>query len=406
MSKKENKTKKKKVVEDFEENQNDKIKLLSGNINALKDNLILTNTYATAYEKSHLDMYLRMLSSYNNIDAYEINDILRKVNYIFTNVGINLSEDNFNYNFHVNNFMRLYLKNKEFKNTELKEIFKNCPNIFKYVSLNYKYLYCQNEGIFNIYYDDLFTVDIAKTYELLCIKKDIVLREDIKSKLSLEDYDKALKIINRFIKKDLNEENLLNIYHFLLEYKYFNSLNFIKEKFQSILKSKNNKYPKIKNKINKKEKVLFKKNEKLNKYIKSNSIEKITKFENSTNKITDTLVILYDIFEIKTIKQKVYNLTNDDTYENIFTLALSNYNFLKYLFEENNLDFDNYYNILFNLVYFPYKKIIKNKWVDDEKLLIDNILTEYNLNENILNNIDESIDNINLIIKNKMKNDD
>ena len=49
--------------------------------------------------------------------------------------------------------------------------------------------------------------------------------------------------------------------------------------------------------------------------------------------------------------------------------------------------------------YFPYKKIIKNKWVDDEKLLIANILDEYSINEDILNNIDKNICSIKLVIE-------
>lgn len=380
------------------ENYNDEnVKLLSDNIDALKDNLILTNFYATAYEKSHLDMYLGFLSNFDKVDVDKINDILRKVNYIFTNVGINLTKDNFNYNFCVNDFMKLYFKNKEFKQNELNKFYKNCPNIFKYVSLNYKYLYCQNEGVFNIYYDNLFTLDIDKTYKLLCIKKDNFLRENLNKKISAKDYKNALL----FIDESVSLEKVLDIYHFLIEYKYFNLLKFITKEFQDILKNKNNKYPKIKNKINKKEKILFKKNQKLDKYLKGNNNEKINKLKNGICSITDYLAKLYDAFEIKTIKQKIYNLTNDDTYENIFILALSNYNFLVFLFKKNNLNYDEYYSDLFNLVYFPYKKIIRNKWVSDEKLLISNILNEYNLNENILNDIDKNICNLKLVIEYK-----
>ncbi len=403
MSKKESKIlTKDESLKNFIDEQNENVKLLSDNIDALKDNLILTNFYATAYEKSHLDMYLGFLSNFDKVDVDKINDILRKVNYIFTNVGINLTKDNFNYNFCVNDLMKLYFKNKEFKYDELNKFYKICPNIFKYISLNYKYLYCKNEGVFNIYYDSLFTLDIDRTYKLLCIKKDEILCENLNEKINDKDYKNALLLVD----ENTSLESLLEIYHFLIEYKYFNLLSFITKEFQNILKNKNNKYPKIKNKINRKEKILFKKNNKLDKYLECNNLEKINKIKRSICSLSDSLVKLYDYFEIKTIKQKIYNLTNEDTYENVFMLALSNYNFLNYLFKENRLDYDKFYNYLFDLVYFPYKKIIENKWDSDAKLLISNILTEYNLNENILNNIDESIANINLIIKNKMKNDD
>ncbi len=401
MSKKESKKlTKDENLKNFIDEQN--VKLLSDNIDALKDNLILTNFYATAYEKSHLDMYLGLLSNFDKVDVDKINDILRKINYIFTNVGINLTKNNFNYNFCVSDFMKVYFENKELKNKELNKFYKNCPNIFKYISLNYKYLYCKNEGIFNVYYDSLFTLDIDKTYKLLCIKKDEILRENLNKKINDKDYKNALLLID----ENTSLERLLEIYNFLIEYKYFNELGFITKEFQNILKNKNNKYPKIKNKINRKEKKLFKKNNKLDKYLKCNNLEKINKIKKSICSLSDSLVKLYDCFEIKTIKQKIYNLTGDDTYENILMLALSNYNFLNFLFKEKNLDYDNYYKILFNLVYFPYKRIIKNKWVSDEKLLISNILNKYNLDENILNNIDEKIDTIKLIIENKMKNDD
>ena len=401
MSKKESKKlTKDENLKNFIDEQN--VKLLSDNIDALKDNLILTNFYATAYEKSHLDMYLGLLSNFDKVDVDKINDILRKINYIFTNVGINLTKNNFNYNFCVSDFMKVYFENKELKNKELNKFYKNCPNIFKYISLNYKYLYCKNEGIFNVYYDSLFTLDIDKTYKLLCIKKDEILRENLNKKINDKDYKNALLLID----ENTSLERLLEIYNFLIEYKYFNELGFITKEFQNILKNKNNKYPKIKNKIKIKEKKLFKKNNKLDKYLKCNNLEKINKIKKSICSLSDSLVKLYDCFEIKTIKQKIYNLTGDDTYENILMLALSNYNFLNFLFKEKNLDYDNYYKILFNLVYFPYKRIIKNKWVSDEKLLISNILNKYNLDENILNNIDEKIDTIKLIIENKMKNDD
>lgn len=117
---------------------------------------------------------------------------------------------------------------------------------------------------------------------------------------------------------------------------------------------------------------------------------------------------LYETLEKSYFNEIIISLKDDTTIYDILLLALSNYNYLIELFKEKDLDFDIYYEKLFNLVYYPYNNLINNLFINDNKdisyIIIDKYnLYGYNLNKEMLNleKIDELIKNIKILIESK-----
>lgn len=393
--------------------ENNEILTLDQNINDIKKNLIITNIYASSYEKSGLDILLYNLTHYYKTDLSDIFETINKVNDIFKLVNINLSSKDFNYSYYSNIFMTIYLNNQSSLKEKFDEIYWKCPDVITHLALNYKYLYYQNIKIFEDYYSKINVDNIISSYQDFISKKDMLVASDkyllltdlLNGNKNIKDYDKVSSIISDLFINPLQENYYLDLYNCLIEYKRYNECLFIINDIKKIKTDLKNVSLNIKKNIIAKEKKLFKENKKIINSIKKAKSNKIQYYNNLINSDINLLKDMYEEYENTLFISKINLLKDEDTIYNILLLACSNYNYLIELTKKSGVDFNHIYNVLLSIVYSPYNNLINNLFIKDEKDLPLIIIDKYNLYGGKLNkdmlekeNIDSLINNLRLII--------
>ena len=406
---------KKRITSYLNVKENTEIPTLNKNINDIKQNLIITNNYASSYEKSGLDILLYNLTQYYKTDLYDIFETIEKVNDIFKSVNIILTAKDFNYSYYSNVFMNIYLNNKSSLVEKFDELYWKCPDIITHLALNYKYLYYQNIKIFEDHYNKINIDNIISSYQNFISKKDELIIQDkylllndlLNGNKNIKDYEKVPSIINDLFTENLQENQYIDLYNSLIEYKEYNEcLPIIKDIKESKTNSKNLSIS-IRKNIIKNEKKLFKENKKIIYSINKANSKKIQYYNNLINNNINLLKDMYEEYENALFLTKVSLLKEEDTIHNILLLACSNYNYLIEFTKKNNIDFNYIYNILIHIVYSPYNNLINNLFIKDEKDLSLIIIDKYNLYGGKLNkemltkdNIDNLINNLKLVIDN------
>lgn len=406
---------KKRITSYLNVKENTEIPTLNKNINDIKQNLIITNNYASSYEKSGLDILLYNLTHYYKTDLSDIFETIEKVNDIFKSVNIILTAKDFNYSYYSNVFMNIYLNNKSSLEEKFDELYWKCPDIITHLALNYKYLYYQNIKIFEDHYNKINIDNIISSYQNFISKKDELIIQDkylllndlLNGNKNIKDYEKVPSIINDLFTENLQENQYLDLYNSLIEYKEYNEcLPIIKDIKESKTNSKNLSIS-IRKNIIKNEKKLFKENKKIIYSINKANSKKIQYYNNLINNNINLLKDMYEEYENALFLTKVNLLKEEDTIYNILLLACSNYNYLIEFTKKNNIDFNYIYNILIHIVYSPYNNLINNLFIKDEKDLSLIIIDKYNLYGGKLNkemltkdNIDNLINNLKLVIDN------
>lgn len=406
---------KKRITSYLNVKENTEITTLNKNINDIKQNLIITNNYASSYEKSGLDILLYNLTHYYKTDLSDIFETIEKVNDIFKSVNIILTAKDFNYSYYSNVFMNIYLNNKSSLVEKFDELYWKCPDIITHLALNYKYLYYQNIKIFEDHYNKINIDNIISSYQNFISKKDELIIQDkylllndlLNGNKNIKDYEKVPSIINDLFTENLQENQYIDLYNSLIEYKEYNEcLPIIKDIKESKTNSKNLSIS-IRKNIIKNEKKLFKENKKIIYSINKANSKKIQYYNNLINNNINLLKDMYEEYENALFLTKVNLLKEEDTIYNILLLACSNYNYLIEFTKKNNIDFNYIYNILIHIVYSPYNNLINNLFIKDEKDLSLIIIDKYNLYGGKLNkemltkdNIDNLINNLKLVIDN------
>ena len=406
---------KKRITSYLNVKENTEIPTLNKNINDIKQNLIITNNYASSYEKSGLDILLYNLTHYYKTDLSDIFETIEKVNDIFKSVNIILTAKDFNYSYYSNVFMNIYLNNKSSLVEKFDELYWKCPDIITHLALNYKYLYYQNIKIFEDHYNKINIDNIISSYQNFISKKDELIIQDkylllndlLNGNKNIKDYEKVPSIINDLFTENLQENQYIDLYNSLIEYKEYNEcLPIIKDIKESKTNSKNLSIN-IRKNIIKNEKKLFKENKKIIYSINKANSKKIQYYNNLINNNINLLKDMYEEYENALFLTKVSLLKEEDTIHNILLLACSNYNYLIEFTKKNNIDFNYIYNILIHIVYSPYNNLINNLFIKDEKDLSLIIIDKYNLYGGKLNkemltkdNIDNLINNLKLVIDN------
>ncbi|MDY4544313.1 MAG: hypothetical protein SPE00_03225 [Bacilli bacterium] len=406
---------KKRITSYLNVKENTEIPTLNKNINDIKQNLIITNNYASSYEKSGLDILLYNLTHYYKTDLSDIFETIEKVNDIFKSVNIILTAKDFNYSYYSNVFMNIYLNNKSSLEEKFDELYWKCPDIITHLALNYKYLYYQNIKIFEDHYNKINIDNIISSYQNFISKKDELIIQDkylllndlLNGNKNIKDYEKVPSIINDLFTENLQENQYIDLYNSLIEYKEYNEcLPIIKDIKESKTNSKNLSIS-IRKNIIKNEKKLFKENKKIIYSINKANSKKIQYYNNLINNNINLLKDMYEEYENALFLTKVNLLKEEDTIHNILLLACSNYNYLIEFTKKNNIDFNYIYNILIHIVYSPYNNLINNLFIKDEKDLSLIIIDKYNLYGGKLNkemltkdNIDNLINNLKLVIDN------
>ena len=396
---------------------NDHILLLNESLGDAIKNLILSNPFASSMQKSGLDKVLYNLCHYYTIDFESVNKNIKDTLDIFNKVGIELTSEYFNYSYYTNKYMTDLLSNKEDLKSTFETIYWKCPDIIKHITLNFKYLYYLNEKKFDNYYKSIDN-DVVFKYKEIVSELEIETREDkyillndlLSGKLNISDFksDKIKSLSLTFSNNECTSEDLINLSHSLIEYKWYESIKYIVE---DIINKYNEKdkykglYNKTKKNIQKKEKTLFKENKKIVKYISKNKLSKVDYLNNIINNNLSELDVLYEELETNYFLEQLLKLNDESRIKDILLLAVSNFNYLIELFKSKELEYDKEYDILFKLTYNPYSTIIDNVWIKDEKDISLIIIDKYNLygymlTKDMLNleNIDSLINNVNLLI--------
>ena len=282
---------KKRITSYLNVKENTEIPTLNKNINDIKQNLIITNNYASSYEKSGLDILLYNLTHYYKTDLSDIFETIEKVNDIFKSVNIILTAKDFNYSYYSNVFMNIYLNNKSSLEEKFDELYWKCPDIITHLALNYKYLYYQNIKIFEDHYNKINIDNIISSYQNFISKKDELIIQDkylllndlLNGNKNIKDYEKVPSIINDLFTENLQENQYIDLYNSLIEYKEYNEcLPIIKDIKESKTNSKNLSIS-IRKNIIKNEKKLFKENKKIIYSINKANSKKIQYYNNLIN---------------------------------------------------------------------------------------------------------------------------
>ena len=409
---------------------NEEIPKTEASIKDLKPKIPLINPYNSPYEKSGLDIILYKLGHYYTIDLDAVNDNIASALNIFKKVGINLTIDSFSYSYYAKKYLEKLLSLDPKKDTyqeELKQSFESiywsCPDIINHITLNFKYLYYQNEKKFITYYEslseELISQNILSSYKALIIKRDnlisdskyLLLERFLNNELSPNDYNKTKisKLTEELISpEDYQEEDIINLNHTPKEYSSYMSLGYLITDIKTLIADKSKYkgiYQKKHKEISKKEKELFKENNKIIKLMTKNNPKKFAYYNNLINNNITILKDMYEELEKNYFLEKLATLNDDITVLDILTLASSNYNYLIELYKKLTKEPDIELSKLFDLITYPYINLLNNIWLKDEKDLSLIIIDKYNLygfklTKEMLSpdSIDSLITNLNQII--------
>lgn len=361
-------------------------------IKFIKDNLFLLNDYNTSYEKFSFDKILYELNHFYRDDLESANfNIFECIN-IFKKVGIELTKEDFNYSEFANEYMTILLENPTDKD-RIKECFEKiywqCSDVLKHIELNIKYLYYQNQTIFEKYaltlkdkFLKLYDDKILNMYHELVINYDmnksnslyIGLNKFLNNELNISDYqtlkiEKCYQMFTDDYKNNFEEvtDEINKIALSSIEYKNYLYFNYIIEDLKKVYKEKENYKNVLKSKlklIQKKEKVVIAYNKKNKKKSKKEKIN--IKVINLINE----LETLYKELDDDIFHDKVYKYLSDDSsiYEAL-CLACSHYSYIvKCMIKfEKEGSFESEYEKLIEFLLSPYNNVIQNIAITEEK---------------------------------------
>ncbi len=234
------------------------IDLLTKEIDLLLPSIHLLNNYNSSYEKSGLDIILYELGHFYKTDLEKVNKDIIKVLTIFSTVGVTLTEEDFNYSYYSDKYMRKILlqsTSEEELKKHFEEIYWKCPNIITHITLNLKYLYYKNKKKFDLYYEnkvkELEDRNIIEAYKELYIEREQKVKNDayllqgsfLEGKLNIGDYtldkiNKAYKSVIDYFPTEKVNSDILKLYHSLIEYKNYLEFNYIINDIKELYKER------------------------------------------------------------------------------------------------------------------------------------------------------------------------
>lgn len=196
------------------------------------------NTYNTPLEKLHLDYYLYLLHHYYKDNLSSVNEWILKIITSFKQVGIVITENDFNYNIYAKEYINSLLNStdqSEIK-TKFDEIYWKFPELLSVVEMNIRSIYLSNEKKITKYYQDRLEEylkahkkeELENLYKELYSKKQVLLKTDsstilqnfVSKKWDVRDYTEsnALKKQEKFFKEKPSISLIQSIEQTLLEY--------------------------------------------------------------------------------------------------------------------------------------------------------------------------------------------
>lgn len=398
------------------------IDLLTKEINLLLPSIHLLNNYNSSYEKSGLDIILYELGHFYKTDLEKVNKDIIKALTIFSTVGVTLTEEDFNYSYYSDKYMRKILlqsTSEEELKKHFEEIYWKCPNIITHITLNLKHLYYKNKKKFDLYYEnkvkELEDKNIIEKYKELYVEKEqkvnnnayLLQNNFLEGKLNIGDYtldriNKAYKSVIDYFPTEKVNSDILKLYHSLIEYKNYLEFDYIINDIKELYKEKDkykNIYNNKKKEIDKLERTLSKTNRKVFRLILKGKQDKIDVLNSKINININNLKNLYEELEKDYFLEKISLLEDSTTIYDILLLAVSNYNYLIELLKKSGREPEEI-NKLNNFINNPHNSILNNILIEEEKDLCMLIMDRYNLFGFNLTKEKLEKDNIESLIKN------
>lgn len=398
--------------------------------------LAILNPMVKSEAKMNLDALIYKLHYFYKDNLDEVNKTLWDILASFKEVGIVLSNNDFNYNNYVNKYMKVLIENKN-DNALLHKTFESlyweCPELISQIEINCKSIYYRFEKQINKFYSKKYENSKSITFyieeyqkvlsKILKIKHnnaDYLTLRLLKKDYNIMDYnqtnlDKLKKKYLSDIANPNNYANLINLNTTLLEYSGYLDYSFIIEDVKKLYNDKNTYKGKFASKlkeINKKESELFSLNKKLNK-TGLFSLKENKKGEAKlkiSNIITELTLLYKELDELK-ITEDIFNyLTDETTFYDILNLVSNNYYYFANLSKTINdkISIDELNNNILKLKKYLFNNtfsLINNIRIKDDKSIIVIIEDHYQLlNINITeddltsDNLEVTIKNINILI--------
>lgn len=396
----------------------------------LKIKLNYFNELQDAYEILGLDRLFYNLHKYYDNDLNFYNENINKILDIFEKAGINLEKDDFYFSESAHLYMKTILDERKSGNDNsnlLKEtfdqLFWKSHNMMRFILLNFKHLYFQNEKKFNEYLKNIrkeILSDYGNNYDNLLMKyqesvitrnrkyltsKGIFYEKFVNKDIVVKDYEteKMENLISGFLesgfnptdKKDffmkfyasINEEAFIYENRFILDFvnkiyddkdSYKNIVNETKKEISSLEKNVLKKWKK------KNRKCLFKKTD--------NSGQINSEIENILLELDEK----YDLLDENRYKEKIGSMVNPSIKD--YYMIAKSYLLLKMCTKE--MEDINHDDIIFKIeenIYSPYNVVIENVNygnLDDLNLIIYDKyrLLGFNINSDDL--LSENLENL------------
>lgn len=379
--------------------ENEEINLLKTRINTIENVLYLLSDEKNSLEKMNLDKILYNLGRYykNNLD--NVNKEIKECIKMFDEVDIHLTENDFCYSEYTKEYMKVFLKEKDYKTSEklkskFEEIYWKCPEIIIQIGLNIRNIYLNKKTIIDKYFEkeknslikkwNKKSEEIINTYTELKSTleekenqdKKLLLDKFLSGNLKPEDYsqEKVEDICHKLIdsevldKEQINK-NVTDFLNNIYEYKNYLKFNFIIEDIKSIYSEKESnkkKFAEIRKKIEANEKKLKKTN-------KRKLFRKNKERNPEQEKLISELQEQYKELDKEQFNQKIYdNVSEDSSLLQILNLAKSDYSYMANCFIKNNpeiepQEIEESIKSLKEFVKSPHHTIMKNTHISDDK---------------------------------------
>lgn len=387
----------------------------------------------TAYEKMKLDELLFILRRFykNNLEQVNNNilDCIRR----FSEVGIDLKPEDFNYSPFARRYMKVFFKeykkgdvNSQTMKDTFEKLYWECSDIIVHIELNIRYLYLKHEKEIEKHFvtenkeilKDLETSDreYLEKYRTLKIKledligpdKKLMLDKFLNKELDVKNYEKEVvekqfskmleEPIDTYAKTELTEimENIVKLSKTLEEYQNYLKYKFIFDEVIKIYKEKEkykNGFERQKKEIQKLESKLVKTNKKyetVDKFkdlflFRKNSEEKLKTLTIDINNQILAIKELYRKLDDDKVNDKISTMLTDNStiYEALF-LAGSFYTFLveaiiKEFPDIPEKEINGKVAEIREFITSPYITIINNVTIKEDKDMALMIKDKYNL---------------------------
>ncbi len=398
----------------------------------LKNKLNYFNEYQDAYEILGLDRLFYNLHKYYDNDLNFYNSNISRILDIFEKAGVNLTKDDFYFSESANLYMDVFLnerKNGNLNPNLLKEtfdqLFWKSHNMMRFILLNFKHLYFQNEKKFNEYLKNIrkeILNDYGNSYDNLLMKyqetiitrnrnylnsKGVFYEKFVNKDLSVKDYEneKMENLISSFLESGFNPTDVKDF--FMKFYASINEEAFIYENrfildFVNKLYEDKDSYKNIvaetKKEINSSEKTVLKKWKKKNRKCFFKKADKDGQLNSEIEAILLELDEKYDLLDENRYKEKIGAMINPSI-KDYYMLAKS-YLFLRLCTKEmEDINHDDIINKIDDNMYSPYNVVIENvnySNLDDLNLII---FDKYRLLGFNINSDDLLKDNLENLIK-------